>query len=183
MIAKPAIGWLNSDAELLLINDVTVVFNAMTDNVDIYANPDPPLTEIKLDLDNYATAVYLPNPEPDGHHQQKQPAPGADHQGAFALVLCGEGVQRQPGEPDQERVPAPKRQGPARRPPGPTAGPVGQPRTAAQPVGGQGRPDLWRGLLQLSSDGEHARRGAGDRAGHGGHPHVPRPDFRREIHH
>jgi len=64
MIAKPAIGWLNSDGELLLINDVTVVFNAMTDNVDIYANPDPPLTEIKLDLENYTTAVYLPNPSP-----------------------------------------------------------------------------------------------------------------------
>jgi hypothetical protein len=64
MIAKPAIGWLNSDAELLLINDVTVVFNAMTDNVDIYANPDPPLAEIKLDLENYTTAVYLPNPSP-----------------------------------------------------------------------------------------------------------------------
>ncbi len=48
--------------ELLLINDVTVVFNAMTDNVDIYANPDPPLAEIKLDLENYTTAVYLPIP-------------------------------------------------------------------------------------------------------------------------
>ena len=64
MIAKPAIGWLNSDSEILLINDVTVVFNAMTDNVNIYTNPDPPLAEIKLDLDNYSTAVYLVNAGP-----------------------------------------------------------------------------------------------------------------------
>jgi hypothetical protein len=64
MIVKPAIGWLNSDSELLLINDVTVVFNAMTDNALIYKNPDPPLAEVKLALDNYATAVYLPNPSP-----------------------------------------------------------------------------------------------------------------------
>ena len=64
MIAKPAIGWLNSDDELLLINDVTVVFNSMTDNVIIYKNPDPPLADVKLALDNYSTAVYLPNPSP-----------------------------------------------------------------------------------------------------------------------
>ena len=64
MIAKPAISWLNLDGELLLINDVTVVLNATADNVDIYANPDPPLAEIKLDLDNYSTAVNLLNPSP-----------------------------------------------------------------------------------------------------------------------
>jgi hypothetical protein len=64
MIVKPAINWLNSDGELLFINDVTVVLNATADNVDIYANPDPPLAEIKLDLDNYSTAVHLPNPSP-----------------------------------------------------------------------------------------------------------------------
>src|SRR5665213_2302368 len=64
MIAKPAISWLNLDGELLLINDVTVVLNATADNVDIYANPDPPLAEIKLDLDNFSTAVYLKNPSP-----------------------------------------------------------------------------------------------------------------------
>jgi hypothetical protein len=62
MIVKPAIGWLNSDGELLLINDVTVVYNAMTDNVLIYKDPDPPLADVKLALDNYSTAVYLPNP-------------------------------------------------------------------------------------------------------------------------
>ena len=64
MIAKPAIGWLNTDSEFLLINDVTVVFNAMTDNMDVYKVPDPPLAEIKLDLDNYTAAVYLKNPSP-----------------------------------------------------------------------------------------------------------------------
>src|SRR5665213_2197530 len=64
MIAKPTIGWINSDGELLLINDVSVVLNATADNVDIYANPDPPLAEIKLDLDNFSTAVYLKNPSP-----------------------------------------------------------------------------------------------------------------------
>jgi hypothetical protein len=64
MIAKPAISWLNSDGELLLINDVTVVLSATADNVDIYKEPDPPLAEIKLDLDNFSTAVYLNNPSP-----------------------------------------------------------------------------------------------------------------------
>jgi hypothetical protein len=62
MIAKPAISWLNTDGELLLINDITVVLNATADNVNIYANPDPPLAEIKLDLDNYTVAVHLQNP-------------------------------------------------------------------------------------------------------------------------
>ncbi|HUZ07360.1 MAG TPA: hypothetical protein VMV89_07710 [Candidatus Paceibacterota bacterium] len=64
MIAKPTIGWINSDGEILFINDVTVVFNAMTDNVLIYKDPDPPLADVKLALDNYSTAVYLPNPSP-----------------------------------------------------------------------------------------------------------------------
>ena len=64
MIAKPAIGWLNTDGEILLINDVTVVFNAMTDNTDIYKEPDPPLADVKLVLDNYSTAVHLVNAGP-----------------------------------------------------------------------------------------------------------------------
>jgi hypothetical protein len=64
MIAKPAIGWLNSDGELLFINNVTVVLNATADNVIIYTDPDPPLAEIRLDLDNYDTAVHLQNPSP-----------------------------------------------------------------------------------------------------------------------
>ena len=64
MIVKPAIGWISSDPELPFINDVTVVFNSMTDNVLIYKDPDPPLAEVKLALDNYSTAVYLLNPTP-----------------------------------------------------------------------------------------------------------------------
>jgi hypothetical protein len=64
MIAKPAIGWINSDGEVLFINDVTVVFNAMTDNILIYKDPDPPLADVKLSLDNYSTAVHLVNAGP-----------------------------------------------------------------------------------------------------------------------
>jgi hypothetical protein len=64
MIAKPAIGWINSDGEVLFINNVTVVFNAMTDNILIYKDPDPPLADVKLSLDNYSTAVHLVNAGP-----------------------------------------------------------------------------------------------------------------------
>ena len=64
MIAKPAISWLNSDGELLLINDVTVVIESTAANVLIYKLPDPPLAEIQLDLDNYTAAVHLQNPSP-----------------------------------------------------------------------------------------------------------------------
>jgi hypothetical protein len=64
MIAKPAIGWINSDGEILFINDVTVVLKAQADNVLIYKDPDPPLAEIQLALDNYSTAVHLTNAGP-----------------------------------------------------------------------------------------------------------------------
>jgi len=64
MNVKPAIGWLNTDNEVLLINDVSVVLKATGDNILIYKNPDPPLAEIQLDLDNYSTAVHLLNPGP-----------------------------------------------------------------------------------------------------------------------
>jgi hypothetical protein len=64
MIAKPAIGWLNSDREILLINDVAVILKALADNVLIYKDPDPPLAEIQLALDNYSTAVHLVNAGP-----------------------------------------------------------------------------------------------------------------------
>lgn len=64
MIAKPAIGWLNSDGEILLINDITVVLKAQADNVLIYKDPDPPLAEIQLALDNYSAAVHLVNAGP-----------------------------------------------------------------------------------------------------------------------
>ena len=64
MIVKPATNWLNTDGELLLINNITVVLNTTDDNVAIYANPDPPLAEIQTVLDNYGTAVQLQYPNP-----------------------------------------------------------------------------------------------------------------------
>ena len=64
MNVKPAIGWLNSDTEILLINDVSVVLKAMTDNVLIYKDPDPPLADIQLSLDNYLMMVHLVSRSP-----------------------------------------------------------------------------------------------------------------------
>jgi hypothetical protein len=61
MNIKPAIGWLNSDSNGLLVNDVSVVLNAMTDNVAIYDKPVPALPDIQLALDNYSAAVNLVN--------------------------------------------------------------------------------------------------------------------------
>jgi hypothetical protein len=59
MNAKPAIGWLNSDSDELLINDVNVVLTAMADNVAIYKTPDPALADIQLALDNFSTMVHM----------------------------------------------------------------------------------------------------------------------------
>ena len=59
MIVKPAIGWLNSDSNPLLINDVSVVLKAMKDNVLIYDKPAPPLADIQLSLDNFTASVNL----------------------------------------------------------------------------------------------------------------------------
>jgi hypothetical protein len=59
MIAKPAIGWLNSDSDELLINDVSVVLKAQADNADIYKEPDPPLAEIQTALDGFSTVVHM----------------------------------------------------------------------------------------------------------------------------
>ena len=64
MNAKPAIGWLNSDSDELLINDVSVVLKAQADNVVIYKQPDPPLADIQLALDNFSTAVHMLNRSP-----------------------------------------------------------------------------------------------------------------------
>ena len=59
MTPKPAIGWLNSDSDVQLINDVSVVLKAQADNVLIYKEPDPPLAEIQLALDNFSTVVRM----------------------------------------------------------------------------------------------------------------------------
>ena len=64
MNAKPAIGWLNTDSDGLLINDVSVVIKALTDNATIYKDPDPPLADIQLGLDNFSTVVHMVNRSP-----------------------------------------------------------------------------------------------------------------------
>jgi hypothetical protein len=64
MIPKPAIGWLNSDNNGLLINNVSVLIKAQTDNIAIYTIPSPPLTEIQLSLDDFSTACHLTNSGP-----------------------------------------------------------------------------------------------------------------------
>ncbi len=64
MKIKPAIGWLNIDSNEMLINNVSVVLKAQTDNIAIYTTPSPPLTEIQLALDDFSTAVHLVNGGP-----------------------------------------------------------------------------------------------------------------------
>jgi len=64
MTPKPSIGFLNSDSNELLINDITVVVMAQKDNADIYTDPDPPLADIQLSLDNFSTSVHLVNSGP-----------------------------------------------------------------------------------------------------------------------
>ncbi len=64
MNVKPAIGWLNSDSDGLLINDVSVVLKALADNVVIYKLPDPPLADVQLALDNLSTVVHMVSRSP-----------------------------------------------------------------------------------------------------------------------
>lgn len=64
MKIKPAIGWLNTDSNEMLVNNVSVVLKAQADNITIYTTPSPPLTEIQLALDNFSTAVHLMNGGP-----------------------------------------------------------------------------------------------------------------------
>lgn len=59
MNAKPAIGWLNTDSDQLLINDVSVVLQALAANIAIYKIPDPPLADVQLALDNFSTVVHI----------------------------------------------------------------------------------------------------------------------------
>ncbi len=59
MNVKPAIGWLNSDSDELVINDINVVLKALADNTDIYKDPDPPLPVIQPALDNFSTSVHM----------------------------------------------------------------------------------------------------------------------------
>lgn len=57
MIIKPAISWLTIDSDALLINDCSVVLTAMTNNKNIYPNPNPDLATIQTALDNFSSAV------------------------------------------------------------------------------------------------------------------------------
>ena len=57
MIVKPAISWLTTDSDALLINDTRVVLKAMADNVTLYDKPAPPLPDIQTALDNFGNGV------------------------------------------------------------------------------------------------------------------------------
>jgi hypothetical protein len=57
MTVKPAIRWLNTDSDILVIKNISVVLKAMADNVAIYPDPNPPLADIRLALDNFSAAV------------------------------------------------------------------------------------------------------------------------------
>jgi hypothetical protein len=59
MTPKPAIAWLNSDSDELLVNDVSVVLKALADNANIYTDPDPALPAVQLALDNFSTMVHM----------------------------------------------------------------------------------------------------------------------------
>ena len=57
MTVKPAIRWLNTDSDKLVIKNISVVLKAMADNVAIYPDPNPTLAEIQLSLDNFSAVV------------------------------------------------------------------------------------------------------------------------------
>jgi len=57
MTVKPAIRWLNTDSDKLVIKNISVVLKAIADNVAIYPDPDPPLADIQLALDNFSAVV------------------------------------------------------------------------------------------------------------------------------
>jgi len=55
-IVKVAIGWLTKDSVPQLINDSSVVLQALTDNADIYKSPSPTVPEVQLSVDNLSAA-------------------------------------------------------------------------------------------------------------------------------
>jgi hypothetical protein len=57
MIVKPSIQWLNTDTDAELINDTTVVIQALTANVAIYPNPAPKLADVQLSLNVFSNAL------------------------------------------------------------------------------------------------------------------------------
>jgi hypothetical protein len=57
MIVKPAIMWLTTDSDALLINDVNVVLLGLNNNSSIYPTPAPTLASLQTALDNFSSAV------------------------------------------------------------------------------------------------------------------------------
>jgi hypothetical protein len=57
MIIKPAIQWLNTDSDVMFINDTKVVLFGLGSNTDIYTNPLPTLPVVQAALDNFETGV------------------------------------------------------------------------------------------------------------------------------
>jgi hypothetical protein len=57
MITKPAIQWLNSDSDTLLVNDICVILLALANNTAIYATPSPALPVVQAALDNFSAGL------------------------------------------------------------------------------------------------------------------------------
>lgn len=57
MITKPAILWLTTDSDALLINDVSVILAALANNTTIYPTPAPTLVALQAALDNFIAGV------------------------------------------------------------------------------------------------------------------------------
>ena len=57
MIVKPAINWLTTDSDPLLINDTTVVLLGLTNNTAIYPAPLPTVADTQTALNNFSAAV------------------------------------------------------------------------------------------------------------------------------
>jgi len=57
MVTKPAIRWLNTDKDPLLINNASVVLTGVAANADIYKNPTPSIAVIQTALDNFSASV------------------------------------------------------------------------------------------------------------------------------
>ena len=53
MIIKPAISWLNTDSDVLFINDTKVVLLGLGNNTDIYTDPCPRWRSSQTALDKF----------------------------------------------------------------------------------------------------------------------------------
>jgi hypothetical protein len=56
-IVKPAINWLTTDSDALLINDTNVVVLGLTNNTAIYPAPLPTVADVQTALGKFSTAV------------------------------------------------------------------------------------------------------------------------------